>query len=326
MRLEHIRSFVAVAEALHFTRAARRLGLSQPTLSTHIRALEQDLGIQLVKRTRRSVALTAAGEVLLARARRLLAELEDIAVASKRAEEDHTSELTVSFAPDVGYGHLPEFIHRFLAKAPGVHVRFRELWSIEQIAAVRSGEVDIGFVHPPLDHRGLNVRFVQRDEFLVALPREHPAAGRARVSLRDLAEERWIRLPSPPSAYRTDRGLDTIRLGGFEPRIVAEVTQLSLLLRLVADGVGIGMVTSGFSPDTGVVFKRLSEQVPDLELEVVWRSGETPSPALRSFLSLLDEWSVRVPGSGSVMSSPAEPASRQKGHGHAGRPSRSAGK
>lgn len=324
MRLEHIRSFIAVAEALHFTRAARRLGLSQPTLSIHIQALEQDLGIQLVRRTRRSVALTAAGEVLLARARRLLAELEDIAMASKRAEEDHASELTVSIAPDVAYGHLPEFIQGFLAHAPGVHVRLRELWSIEQIAAVRSGEVDIGFVHPPLDHRGLNVRFLERDGFLVALPRGHPEAGRARVSLRDLADERWIRLPSPPSPYGTDRGIDTIRLGGFEPRIVAEVTQLSLLLRLVADGVGIGMVTSGFSPGSGVVFKRLSEQVPDLELEVVWRSGETPSPALSSFLSMLDEWSVRVPGSPSVTSSPAEPAPRRKGRGPADRPLRSA--
>jgi DNA-binding transcriptional LysR family regulator len=188
---------------------------------------------------------------------------------------------------------------------------------------VRSGEIDIGFVHPPLDHRGLNVRYLQRDEFLVALSRGHPAAGRAKVSLRDFADERWIRLPSPPSAYRTDRGLDTIRLGGFEPRIVAEVTQVSLLLRLVADGVGVGMATSGYTAGSGVVFKRLSENVPELELEAVWRSGETPTPALSSFLSLLDDWGGLVPKTPSVTSSRAESASRRKGHGLADRPSRS---
>src|SRR5579875_3121175 len=201
MELRQLRYFVAVAEELHFRRAAARLHVSQPPLSQQIAALERELGHRLLDRTRRRVALTAAGESFLRDARLMLAEL-DVAVSSARAiAAGQSGVLRVTFVGSALVSTVPASVQRFRRARPGVEVGLRERSTVEGLRALRTGAVDVALVRPPIEpDEQLRTTAVLRERTVAALPEHHPLAQLRRVPLRRLAGQPLVMFPraGPP--------------------------------------------------------------------------------------------------------------------------------
>jgi len=196
MELRQLRYFVAVAEELHFRRAAERLHISQPPLSQQIRALEDELGFALLIRTRRRVELTPAGEAFLRDARALLGELDGAVATARRIDAGQTGRLRIGFVGSALLSIVPGTVERFRASRPGVAIELRERSTVDQLRAVSAGVIDVGLVRPPIDDEsGLRAEIVLRERTVAALPTAHPLAALARVPLRRLAVEPLVLFP-----------------------------------------------------------------------------------------------------------------------------------
>ena len=306
MELRHLRYFVAVAEELHFGRAAERSFVAQPTLSQGIRAFEGEVGARLFERSPR-VALTDVDAVLLPLARRVLAEAERAEAAVRAAAEGRAGSLRVGYEAPIMRDGLAESIRAFRADVPDAALDFWEAGSREQAEAVREGHADVGLVLLPVDERGVEVRTLGEAPVVAVLPAGHRLAGRETVALAELAGEpqvAWARDPSP-EVY--DATLRASRAAGFVPVVVQEVRHAESLLGLVAAGVGVGtMHQARVQPGyPGVAYARLVEPALTIETGVVWRRGDA-SPLLARFLDAVggrDRGEVR-----SGQPSPAPPS------------------
>lgn len=293
MDLRRLRYFIAVAEELNFRRAADRLNISQPPLSQQIQALEADLGATLFLRDRRSVELTEAGEVLLRRARAILASATGAATEVRRVGRGELGRLVVGFMSAAMLSRLAATLGVFRAARPAVDVHLTQLSPREQIAAVAAGHVDVGFLSIAPSQRSIAVGEVEilvepvwEEELVVALPADHRLATRAEVSLRDLAAETFVTLPQAPTAGYYDQLTELCRTaGGFQPTIRQEIEQLPAALALIAAGYGIGLMPVCVTEDWHrlVVFPRLTEQ-PRIAVAMIWRP-DNRSPVLATFRS-----------------------------------------
>ena len=199
MELRHLRYFVAVAEELHFGRAARRLEMAQPPLSIQIQRLEKELGVKLLERTQRHVGLTAAGRVFLERARRVLEQAELAVHAAQRAGRGETGSLAVGFVGSATYGVLPEVLRLFRRRFPDVDLMLYEMGSTAQQRAVVEGRLHLGLIRTPRDNAGLDEalaqQVVQREPLVVALPKGHALTRLETLPLIQLAAEPFILFP-----------------------------------------------------------------------------------------------------------------------------------
>jgi DNA-binding transcriptional LysR family regulator len=249
MELRHLRYFMAVAEELHFGRAAERLNMAQPPLSQQVRALEDELGVRLFERSSRRVRLTEAGEIFEGRARRIL-ESADMAVdEARRAARGELGRVTVGIMSSAMLPTFPPILRHYRAGRPDVEVAFAQLHSNEQLDAVREGRIDVGFVD--ISARGgrtdvngvaVHVEPVWRETLVAALPREHPLAGRARIGLAELADDPFIMMPRLPATGLYDRVIQFCQDAGFNPAVRQEAQQLPVVVTLVAAGVGVALV------------------------------------------------------------------------------------
>src|SRR3954469_15451673 len=173
IELRHLRYFVAVAEELHFGRAARRLGITQPPLSLQIQRLEAELGVGLFERTKRRVQLTPAGRTLLEESRNVIAEFSGALDATRRAALGETGSLTVAFAASVMFLSLPKIIRRFREQFPGVRLELPELSTGLQIAALRTGDIDVGFLRESPTDDAILTETVMRERLVLALSKRH---------------------------------------------------------------------------------------------------------------------------------------------------------
>src|SRR4051812_1647197 len=178
IELRHLRYFVAVAEELHFGRAAKRLGIAQPPLSLQIQRLEAELGVALFERTSRRVELTAAGHALLEDGKRVIEDFYSATDAARRAARGETGSLTVAFAASVMFLSLPKIIRRFREQFPSVRLELRELSTGLQIAALRRGDLDIGFLREPPTDDAFVTETVMRERLVLALSKRHELASR----------------------------------------------------------------------------------------------------------------------------------------------------
>ena len=288
MELRHLRYFVAVADELHFGRAAERVFVAQPTLSQQIKTFEDEVGARLFDRSRRAVALTDVGRVLLPHARRVLAEAERAEAAVRAAAEGRAGGLRVGYEAPIMRDGLADSIRVFRAEVPDASLDFWEAGSQEQTEAVREGRADVGLVLLPVDERGVEVRTLGAAPTVVVLPEGHPLAGRKTVALVELEGEpqiAWAREPSP-EVY--DAYLRASQAVGFVPTVVQEVRHVESLLGLVAAGVGVGTVHQArVQPGyPGVAYARLVEPELTIETGVVWRRGNE-SPLLARFLEAM---------------------------------------
>jgi DNA-binding transcriptional LysR family regulator len=285
MEMRRLRHFVVLAEELHFGRAARRLALTQPPLSISIRGLEEELGVRLFERTRRNVSLTHAGAIFLAEARGILertARAVDLAKAAYRGE---VGRLTVGFLAASAYTLLPPVLREFNLRSPGVSLELRELLMAQQLEALRRGDIDIGFLRPPIVDPSLASEVILEEPMIVALPHGHRLAKLARIPPRSLAAERFVMYPREPGLVFHDIIMDFCRKAGFVPRVAHEASQTHAVMGLVSAGLGVALVPDSIRVITmrGVAFRPITRGAPVVRTTLAWQANNA-SPLVRAFL------------------------------------------
>jgi DNA-binding transcriptional LysR family regulator len=277
--LRQLRHFVAVAERLHFGRAAAALHMSQPPLSRSIQDLESRLGATLLARTRRKVELTPEGERFLEEARRLLAQLEHAVLEVGRMAAGG-GRLRLGFVSLADYGVLPELLKAYKAARPGVALALREMLSPDQAAALETGELDFGLLLPPVAGAELEHLVVQRERFVAALPSRHRlarAGGRnaGRLAVRELANEAFVMAPREIAPGLHDIVSALAARAGFAPRVAQEAIQMQTVVSLVSSGLGVALVPASVANlgRRGVAYREIADPHPRLDLWLAWRSG-----------------------------------------------------
>lgn len=281
-----LRYFVAVAEELHFTRAAERLYVSQPALSKQIRALERQLGTQLFRRDRHGVALTGAGEALLPHARKVLAAWKAGAAAVEAARAAERSTLTVGMSTSPGRGGLlPAIRSRFTAAHPGVTVRLRQLSWDDPTAGLAGGDTVVAFVWLPLpDEERYAWTVVAEEPRLLALPETHPLAARAEIDFADVLDEPFLALPESAGVLR-DHWLAVDARAGRAPRIGAEIAGAEETYEALVAGLGVCLVAAGNAPlvSLGGVTTRPLRGVGPSRYALAWRREDGGRPLVRAY-------------------------------------------
>jgi DNA-binding transcriptional LysR family regulator len=283
VKLHQLRYFVAVAEELHFRRAAERLHMSQPPLSEAIRELEAIVGAELLERSRRRVALTPAGEVLLRDARAVLAELERALETARRIGTGHAGRLRLSFVGSALYGVLPDLVRAFSLERPDIELQLQERSTTEQLVALNAGDLDIGFVRAPAGADGLTIETIMREPTVAALPEGHALTRLRRIPVARLATEPFVLFPREQAPGLHDSITAAIAADGGLPRIVQEVAEMQTIVGLVASGMGVSLVPGSVqSLARGGVAYRPVMGAPRSDLAMVTRSGDD-SPMVRAF-------------------------------------------
>lgn len=291
IELRQLRQYVAVAEELSFRRAADRLNMAQPPLTATIKRLEDTIGITLIARTNRISHLTEAGRVFLEEARRTLAQAERAVLAAQRAGAGLSGRLRLAFVASAARELLPSILRRFRERFPAVELELREAMTAQQVALLNAGEVDLGFVIPPLrDGDGLSCDVVARYQLVAAVPEAHPLAGAASIALSDLADDPWILFSARqgPGLHRII--IDACAQLGFTPRIGQEAPQMETIVNLVAGGMGVALVSRALAAGRrdGVVFRELAGPGTPVEFELAIAYRES-SPLLSAFIAATRE-------------------------------------
>jgi DNA-binding transcriptional LysR family regulator len=289
MELRHLKYFVAVAEELHFGRAAQRVGIAQPPFSRQIKTLEEEIGAPLLWRSKRHVELTAAGKVFLLDARNLLALADRAADTARRAARGEIGQLSVGFVTSALYGQFTSVFRLMRARHPEVALRLQDMTSEEQVQAMQEHKLDVGLVRPPVPGAdALSFQTVFREPFVVALPQKHKLARQKVIALKDLARESFLMVPRSLGPAFYDQIIQCCAQAGFAPKVALETSSTHTIVSLIAGGMGLSLVPHSLQSlrRTGVVYRPLKPPVPTTELAVVWRR-EDSSPALRLFLGII---------------------------------------
>ncbi|GIZ52018.1 LysR substrate-binding domain-containing protein [Noviherbaspirillum aridicola] len=295
IELRQLRYFVAVAEENHFGRAAARLHMTQPPLSQTIQALEAELGAPLFERTRRSVALTAAGEALLPEARRILQQAAGLPDLARRAAAGESGTLTLSFVSTADYSLLPPLLREFRERYPQVRIELREATSDVQVDDLMHGRIDAGLLIPPLDEKAgaeLDYLTVLSEPLVLATPQGLKGLkgmkGSRAAGLQAVAGLPLIIFPRRIAPALHDAILGCFRDAGLAPRIGQEAIQMQTIVGLVSAGMGIALVPQSVSnlQRPGVEYHPLADAGAMVDTGLAWRR-DNDSPVLRTFLELL---------------------------------------
>ncbi|MCK9869309.1 LysR family transcriptional regulator [Nocardiopsis dassonvillei] len=278
---DQLRGFVAVAEELHFGRAAERLSMTQPPLSRQIQKLERAVGVRLLERDRRHVVLTAAGQAFLIEARRLLSLAESAPDLARRIAQGSRGTLRIGFTAASSYGLLGDMINSVERQLPEITVELFEMVTKEQAAALLSGEIDMGLARPPLDTDLFGTRVQLRERLLVAVPEAHPLARRAGpLSAEDLVDVPLIMHSPIKARYFYDLVVGLLPIA--HQNVVHTVSQVMTMVWLVAAGRGIAFVPASATGlgVAGVAYREL-EGLPEdpVELHLIW-THDSPNPVV----------------------------------------------
>ena len=272
MDVRQLRSFVAVAEELNFSRAASRLNISQPSLSQQIRVLEATVKVPLLWRTSRQVELTAAGATFLQDARLTLRQMDAAVGAAKVQAALAATNLRLGFVDSAIYGVLPPLIRAYRDRYPDVHLSLREMTSVQQIDALNAGLLDIGVLYPEKTAPGLAFKQLRRERILLAMPKGHPLAKRTAVPLRLLDGEALVAFERQVAPTLYDRVDKMLASASAKPRIVQHATELHTVLGMVAAGLGIAFIPSSLKRWAGVdvEYRPLSHPMPWVAMSLAW--------------------------------------------------------
>jgi DNA-binding transcriptional LysR family regulator len=275
-----LRSFLVVAEELHFGRAATRLQMAQPPLSQQIRRLERELGVELFDRSRRQIRLTSAGRALRAEGERALAACERATHAARQTAHGEVGQLEIGCVSSAFAEVLVPTIRRFRALHPEVGVVARHLSGTQQVERLQRGELDAGFIRPLGERDGVVVRPALREPLLAAVPADHRLAGRASVPLGELAADPFVAFARARAPRYFDQLVEFCTTAGFTPTIAHEATDDVGQLGLVACGLGVALVarSTGRVGFPGVVYVPLEERV---EVEILLATPAEPPDSLR---------------------------------------------
>ncbi|MGH9376749.1 MAG: LysR substrate-binding domain-containing protein [Terriglobia bacterium] len=291
MELRHLRYFVAVAEELHFGRAAGKLRIAQPPLSQQIKRLEEELGLPLFERTRRKVSLTHAGQEFLKEARRTLAQAEHAVRVARRADQGEVGLLAVGFVDSALYQTLPPVLRIFHKRFPEVELALYKLGAADQFGMLREGRLHAGFVRTRVDGPWLRQEIIFREPFMAALPSSHPLAKREKICLQDLAGDPFVIFPRTRGPGFYDEIVGLCLAAGFSPRITQEAPGTQTVVSLVAAAIGVAVVPASITHVRieGVVFKALHKPQAQTAMTLVWRPDD-PSPVLQAFVQVVREF------------------------------------
>jgi len=292
IELRQLRYFIAVAEEMHFGRAAVRLHMTQPPLSQAIQALEAALGTPLFSRTKRSVSLTAAGAALLPEARRILLQAEGLPDLARRAASGEAGRLSLAFVSTADYSVLPPFLREFRERYPQVQIDLREATTDVQLEELGYGRIDAGLIIPPLPDKmkaELDYVSVLTEPLVLALPKGTKGLrGQNAIALKAVSDMPLIIFPRRIAPAFHDAIVACFHEAGLTLRIGQEAIQMQTIVGLVSAGMGIALVPQSVSnlKRPGVEYKSLAGKTPMVETGLAWRRDNT-SPVLRAFLELL---------------------------------------
>lgn len=292
LELRHLRYFRQVVDELHFGRAAARLAVSQPTLSVQIRQLEALVGARLFERHTRQVTLTDAGRALDEAARRILRDVDTAVDATRQAQAGQVGVLRVGFGPTLMLSTLGQVVRTYRQRHPGVRVDLREMPTSEQLTALVHGDLDVGFVRGADTDPRLHVELFAREALLIALHRDHPAAGAARVPVSALAQDPWVLFPRAIAPQLHEHVMRLCQQAGFTPKVAQESREVYTTVGLVGAGVGVTII-----PETvqrmswkGVVYKTIPRA--SVRLSMVRQSGPM-RPVVEAFVAVARTASAR---------------------------------
>ena len=290
MNLRQLQYFVAVAEEQHFGRAAARLHMAQPPLSQQIRALEADLGVQLLRRTTRRVEVTEAGRAYLERARSILAAVEDAGHEARLVASGSVGRLTVGCVGTATYSLLPRLARGLSEELPGIDFAFRgEMLVPDEVSGLRSGAIDIALLRPPVNDPALTVHHLRRERLVVALPSHHRLASRRRLSAGDLRGEPLIVHSMRRDSVMSEVVLRLLHDAGVEPVVRHEVDETSTLVTLVAGGLGVAVVPEPVTALRlgGVTYLPLAGRDATTDLAVAHLSDRSESHLQRAVAAVI---------------------------------------
>jgi len=275
MELRQLRYFVAVAEELHFRRAAERLHMSQPPLSHQIRLLEEELGCELLARTRRRVEMTPAGVAFLRDARAVLADLDRAAHNARRIHEGQTGTLRVSFAGSALLSLVPRVVQRLSATHPAIDIELHERSTSDQIRALAAGATDLGLAPLPVGDADVEIEVLVREPTVAAVPASHPLARARELTLGLLAEYPFVLFPREQAPGYHDLLMTSVTSAGTPPRVIQQASETQTIIGLVAAGVGVSLVPASVQQLAldGVAYRPVSG-APDTELAALTRPGD----------------------------------------------------
>jgi DNA-binding transcriptional LysR family regulator len=291
MELRQLRYLLALAEERHFTRAAAREHIAQPALSQQIRRLEDEIGVPLVQRTTRRVSLTDAGELLVARARRILAEVDSAEMEMQGLRGVESGRVTVGAMHTMGPVDVSLALAIFHERHPGVELTVREQSSEELAEMLRVDELDLAFlsVTERIESHGLGLQQLVSEELVAVLPLAHPLARRRRIRMAELAHEEFI-------SYRDGSRLREVlvsagRDAGYEPHVSLESNESQRIRRLVARGLGVAILPRSDAEGPGAEIATVTLISPGLtrDITLAWREGRRHAPAAAEFIELARE-------------------------------------
>jgi DNA-binding transcriptional LysR family regulator len=288
VELRRLEYFVAVAEELSFTKAAKRLSMAQSPVSLQVQKLERELGVPLLQRTTRSVELTAAGQILYEEATELLAAAKRAAEHTRQAGQGSMGRLTLAFGGAATYDLMPQLVSAYAQRYPNVNLEVRsEMPDPGQVAGLLDGSISVGLLWSPVLAEGLVVEVLLDEPLVALLPVSHPLATRSSLNLADLQGEEFITYPSsPPSAvYQTVAA--ACQQAGFIPKVRHEVAETASLVTLVAVGLGVAVCPASVRHlrIAGVTHRAIRGTDVTISLALAYRRG-TVSPVIRGYLEV----------------------------------------
>jgi DNA-binding transcriptional LysR family regulator len=289
MELRHLRYFVAVAEALNFTKAAARIHLAQPSLTRQIHNLEEELGVRLLHRSKSQVTLTEEGRSFLGDARRILALATESVLAVQRLSRGETGQLNIGYLSNFDFQLLPETLGAFRQAFPHVALNLFDMVPAEQLKALEARKIDVGFVglQPLASAAGLQLERVARHRTVVVLPAKHPLAAKRQVKLADLEAMFFVGMSEKTHPGFRDWLNGTCRPAGFTPRVLQDAELEPALMTLVAEGLGVTLAREHIRrfPHPGVALRKLSPPVTS-DYCIAWNRNND-SRALQQYIEIV---------------------------------------
>ncbi len=291
MELRHLRYFIAVAEELHFGRAAEHLGISQPPLSQQIQALEEEIGARLFERTNRRVELTDAGRLFLDESRQVLAQVDKAVLLARRAHLGELGELKIGFTSSAPFtSTIPSSIHAFRKAYPDVHLDLQEMSSRQVLKALLEESLQVGVIRPLALPDAVHWVELFREPLVAVLRADHPLAAGSEdgLAIAALAEEPFVFFPRSYGTGLYDQVIALTRQAGFSPRIAQEASEAMTIIGLVSAGLGVSILPASFRRTRvdGVVYRTLSDPEATTAVWLIRRQNEG-SPLALSFIDLV---------------------------------------
>jgi LysR family hydrogen peroxide-inducible transcriptional activator len=289
MTLRDLEYLVALAETRHFGRAAERVHVSQPTLSTQLRKLEEFLGVTLIERRPRRVALTPAGEAVAERARHILRDADDIRALARALQDPLAGQLKVGFIPTLGPYLLPRIAPRITRALPKLQLILHEYQTAPLVDRVVAGELDLAVLALPADTRGLVTRSLFAEAFLVAMPEHHRLTAKKRVKSADFAGEKLLLLEE--GHCLRDQALEVCDRAGTEEQDF-RATSLETLRQMVAAGLGITLLPrlaaeGPFASARGLVVRPFAPPAPNRVIGAAWRRSTSRAEAIAAVCEII---------------------------------------